>query len=287
MGMTGEFTVLMNPAHEHKLVFNPQIDPTPLASGEMEHYRCTICEKVYSDEKGEFRIRDEGSLVLEYKNEFIVDQDQLQDIVQQVNPGENVELPVPDGMTHLVLPSQALQEILNKESILEFILGNTVVQVDATALTTIHGQSGDAEVTVQVMQVAAQELKEPQKKALEERDVVYILSAEVRCGDVSIHDFGGGTVTVRMPFTPEPNMGYQVIYVADDGAVTIIPSKFENGHLCFSTGHFSEYAIVKDPAAPPAQTPEVSGKFPWVTVAAAAVILCGGTVLLIWKRRKK
>lgn len=287
MGVSVVFPIDLLPAHDHVMAFNPQRDPTPLTTGEMEHYRCLACNKAYADAKGEFRIRDEESLILEYKNEFIVDQNQVQDILQQVKPGENVNLPVPDGMTHVVLPPQALQEIVNKESTLELSLGDTIVQVDPAALTAILSQGGDTEVTLQVKQVAADTLKEPQKEALASRQVVYVLSARVLCGGNNIHDFGGGQVTLQVPFIPEPGMGYQVIYLADEGAVTPIPSTYDNGFLRFSTGHFSEYAIVKDASAPPMQSTEVpGGGFLWL-IPAALVILCGGGALLIWKRRKK
>lgn len=287
MGVSVDFPMDLQPAHEHVMAFNPQVDPTPLVPGEVEHYRCFACGKAYADEKGEFRIREED-LILEYKNEFIVDENQVQDIVQQAKPGENIKFPVPEEMTHVVLPPTALQEIVNKESTLEISLGETIVRIDPAALAAILSQGGDAEVTLQVQQVNTENLKEPQKQALVNRDVVYILSAKIFCGSNSIHDFGGGTVTVEVPFNPEPGVGYQVIYVADDGTVTTVPSTYDNGFLRFSTGHFSEYAIVKDPTAPPMQSQGTQhGDLGWLIPVAAVVIGCGAVALLIWKRRKK
>ena len=287
MGVVSTFPVVVEPAHEHEMAFNPHREPTPLAFGEMEHYRCLICEKAYSDEKGEFRIREE-ELILEYKNEFVVDQSQIQDIVQQTKPGENVSVPLPDGMTDVVLPHQALQEIVNKQGVLELALGDAIVHVDSTALTAILSQGGEVDVTLQVKQVTADMLKEPQKEALASQRVVYVLSAQVLCGSNNIHDFGGGQVTLQVPFTPESGKGYQVIHVADDGTVTATPSAYDDGLLQFSTGHFSEYAIVEDPTAPPMQTPdkETDSLF-WLIVVAGVVILIIVVVLFVWKRRKK
>lgn len=288
MGVAVEFTMVMTPGHNHEMVFQPVVDPTPQAPGMAEHYLCSICHKRYGDAEGMFRFYNERDLILEHKNEFIVDQNQAQDIVQQAKPGENVNLPVPEGMTHVVLPPAALQEIVNKENTLEFGLENAIVQVDPAALAAILSQGGNTEVTLQVQQVAAQALNASQQQALENRDVVCVLSAKVLCGENSIHDFGGGQVTLQIPFAPEPGMGYQVIYVADDGTVTVIPSTYADGFMRFSTGHFSEYAIVKDPEAPPVRPAEdPAGSLVWLipVIVVAAVGAAAG--LLIWKRRKK
>ena len=80
-------------------------------------------------------------------------------------------------------------------------------------------------------------------------------------------------------------MGYQIIYVAEDGSVTVVPHTYENGFLQFSTGHFSEYAIVKDPTAPPTQ--ETEGDFPWLIPVAGVAVVGAVAVCLAWKRRKK
>ena len=288
MGVSVEFLMDLLPAHEHVMAFNPHRDPTPFIPGEMEHYRCMVCQKVYADEKGEVRIRDEESLILEYENEFIVDQNQVQDIVQQVKPGENVHLPILDAVTKVELPTQILQEIVNKTGTLELALEQAIVQVDPAALEAILSQVGETQVTLQVEQVAAENLKALQQQVLENREVVHILSAQVLCGKHSIHDFGGGKVTLQVPFTPEQGMGYQVIYVADDGTVTPIPSTYDNGFLCFSTGHFSEYAIVKDPTAPPMQSSgEKNSSLLWLIPAAGVIVVGGIVTFLVWKRRKK
>lgn len=285
MGVSVEFPIHLSPAHDHVMAFNPYREPTPLVPGEAEHYRCLACEKAYWDEKGEQRIRNEEMLILEYKNEFVVDGNQVQDIVQQAKPGENVQLPVPDGLTHVILPTQALQEIVDKKGSLELTMEQAVVQVDATALETILSQGNAEEVTLQLQQVSTENLKKPQKQALETRDVVSVLSAKIFCGNNSIHDFGGGQVILRIPFTPESGMGYQIIYVAEDGSVTVVPHTYENGFLQFSTGHFSEYAIVKDPTAPPTQ--ETEGDFPWLIPVVGVAVVGAVAVCLAWKRRKK
>ena len=188
-------------------------------------------------------------------------------------------------MTHVILPTQALQEIVDRKGSLELTMEQAVVQVDATALETILSQGNAEEVTLQLQQVSTENLKKPQKQALETRNVVSVLSAKIFCGNNSIHDFGGGQVILRIPFTPEPGMGYQIIYVAEDGSVTVVPHTYENGFLQFSTGHFSEYAIVKDPTAPPTQ--ETEGDFPWLIPVAGVAVVGAVAVCLAWKRRKK
>ena len=38
-----------------------------------------------------------------------------------------------------------------------------------------------------------------------------------------------------------------VCYVADDGSISYIRAKYENGFVSFSTNHFSHYALVTTP----------------------------------------
>ena len=83
-------------------------------------------------------------------------------------------------------------------------------------------------------------------------------------------------------------MGYQVIYVADDGTTTPVPSTYEKGFLKFSTGHFSEYAIVKDPSAPPVQSPGTeSGGLLWLIPVTGAIIVSAVVAYFVRKRQRK
>jgi hypothetical protein len=42
----------------------------------------------------------------------------------------------------------------------------------------------------------------------------------------------------------EKFMNFEVIYVADDGKITVMPSKVEGEYLVFETDHLSYYSII-------------------------------------------
>ena len=67
----------------------------------------------------------------------------------------------------------------------------------------------------------------------------------------TIHEFNG-EVTVSIPYERPANMeGRQIIacYIANDGAVTYFPVKYENGVATFITTHFSAFAVLESCAA--------------------------------------
>ena len=65
------------------------------------------------------------------------------------------------------------------------------------------------------------------------------------------HEFNGN-VTVSVPYErPADTEGRQIVacYIADDGAITYFPVKYENGIATFTTTHFSTFAVLESRAA--------------------------------------
>ena len=66
-----------------------------------------------------------------------------------------------------------------------------------------------------------------------------------------IHEFNGN-VTVSVPYNRPANMERRQIiacYIADDGAITYFPVRYENGVATFTTTHFSMFAVMESRAA--------------------------------------
>ena len=96
---------------------------------------------------------------------------------------------------------------------------------------------------------------------MEEKEVHTILNLEAFAGETKITDFGGGKVTVSVPFElPEGKTGtnYYVAYVADDGSITAMPTTYADGILSFETTHFSSYVVLENKTVTPEPTPDPS-----------------------------
>jgi len=284
MGVAVDFPLEVTPGHTHQIEFVERREPTPEQDGMEAHYQCGICDKLYFDESGMDRIRDPQQLIIPYEpvdneNGFVVGEDALQDILQQLQPGERVELPVPDGIDAMLLSGDALQAFAQKGNIVQVALSWVSLQMDPQAMAAIANQAGTGQVAFHVQQVSREILQEPQRKALESYDAVCILSAEVLSGGANIHDFQGGAVTLRVPFAVRPNENYRVIYLADDGTVQEIPCQQIDNGIEFTTGHFSEYAIVRIAAE----------SFSWVLVGVAVLLAAVGVffAVLLKKRQKQ
>ena len=249
MGVSVDFPLTVEPGHTHQLTFVEKVEPSEEAEGTEEHYACGICGKLYRDAFATDRIRDPQELVLRYMGEnggeHVVDDAVLQDILQQLQPGESFELPVPEGMASVTVSTQTLQALAQQANTLQIPTQQGTVFLDPAVLAAIVSQANGENVKVELLKLDPAQLNEQQQTALRRHEAVHIISASVLCGDHYIHDFGGGSATVRIPFAAEPGSEYEVIYIADDGTVESVPSSYADGIMEFTTGHFSEYAIVR------------------------------------------
>ena len=82
-----------------------------------------------------------------------------------------------------------------------------------------------------------------------DKDLAMVLSAEIFAGTKEISNFGGGTVTVMVPFTlgeGESFDDYKVYYVDDEGKLTEVAATYEENALVLELEHFSEYVVVNE-----------------------------------------
>ena len=77
-----------------------------------------------------------------------------------------------------------------------------------------------------------------------------------------------GLVTVKIPLSPMyTGRTMNVYYIDDNGNVTLMPSKVENGYIIFEATHFSVYAVVeeKEKVVEPEEKPVTPDKQPDTT----------------------
>lgn len=132
--------------------------------------------------------------------------------------------------------------------------------VDNETLTTISSQFGDLEeedyeheIYIDASEITTRDLSDLQIASLEKRNPEMIVSIRIRDNYIyeDITSFGGGTVTLKIPFTPsEGNDGsdYTLVCAKEDGTLETIKTVYEDGYVIATLTHLSDYAIVKKTA---------------------------------------
>ena len=230
----------------------------------------------------------------------------------EITEGKDVVIDVTDTeekVSSVVIGSETVDKIADAETAVEIKLPDATVSFDKTAIGSIGTQAGETAVTIVAKEVEDTTLTTEQKAALEEKEVHAILNLEAFAGETKITEFGGGKVTVSVPFElPEGKAGtdYYVAYVADDGTITAMPTTYSDGVLSFETTHFSSYVVLENvtvnpptddttepdetppadttPEADPSnpQTGDNSMLFLWVTVM---LLSAAGLTVCLTKRR--
>ena len=208
----------------------------------------------------------ESLVVFEPKEEVTVENGTatVPDSSVEITEGEDVVIDVTDTeekVSSVVIGSETVDKITNAETAVEIKLPDATVSFDKTAIGSIGTQAGEAAVTIVAKEVEDTTLTTEQKAALEEKEVCAILNLEAFAGETKITEFGGGKVTVSVPFElPEGKTGtdYYVAYVADDGTITAMPTTYADGVLSFETTHFSNYVVLENVTVTPQPTPDPS-----------------------------
>lgn len=214
----------------------------------------------------------------------------------EITEGEDVVIDVTDTeekVSSVVIGSETVDKIADAETAVEIKLPDATVSFDKTAIGSIGTQAGETAVTIVAKEVEDTTLTTEQKAALEEKEVHAILNLEAFAGETKITEFGGGKVTVSVPFTlPEGKAGtdYYVAYIADDGTITAMPTTYADGVLSFETSHFSSYVVLENMTVTPEPTPDPSNPqtgdnsllFLWVIVM---LLSAAGLTVCLTKRR--
>ena len=172
------------------------------------------------------------------------------DSAVEIVEGEDVVIDVTDTdekAEGVVLAPETVEKITDAEAAVEIKLPDATVSFDAAAIGSIGEQAGETAVTIVAKEVKEETLNAKQTAALENQEVLVVLTLEAHAGDTKITNFGGGKVTVSVPFElPQGKSGkdFYVAYVAEDGTITAMPTTYADGMLTFETTHFSNYAVL-------------------------------------------
>lgn len=203
-----------------------------------------------------------------------------------------IELPMA-SIKHIV---EAAEEAHNDTEALQIDFPHGSVKLDDKALRAIIDTAGEETTATLVLEsVGTERLNDKQDAALDGQKVYGGYEAYLVCNNtgVRVSDFKGGVATLSVPFEISNGLKaekFAVWYVADDGTIEKLDTYYEDGHLVWDVGHFSDFIIVYEgdetPTTPGGvQTGDNSMIWLWVTMA---VVSAGAIFFLVfWKRRKK
>ncbi len=208
--------------------------------------------------------------------DIAVGKDTVIDVTDTAKKADSVEL-----------KAETVDKLADNETAVQIKLPDATVSFDKTAMGTIGQQAGQADVTIQAKKAAITDLNTAQKDALNKSNVVTFLSLEATAGQTKISDFGGGKVTISMPFivpAGKKAADFVVAYVADNGTVTEMPTTHGNNYIQFTTTHFSDYVVVEK-ATLPDSNPKTGDNGMFLLPVALLTVSLLGLAVCVTKRR--
>ena len=206
-----------------------------------------------------------------------------------------------EDVTKIVLPVTTVEMIVeaaeaahNDTEALQIDFPSGSVKLDDKTMRAIVEQAECNEVILVLEDVGETRLNEKQENAVKDWSIYGGYEAYLLCvkANKRISDFEGGVATLSVPFEIPNGLKaekFAVWYVADDGTTEKLDTRYENEHLVWNVGHFSDFIIVYEGDETPitpggAQTGDNSMIWLWVTIA----VVSAGMIffLVFWKRRK-
>lgn len=132
---------------------------------------------------------------------------------------------------------------------LEIKLSTGTVSLDADSMKTVAQQTGNSDLTLHLDSVKVTELNSAQQGAVKDLEIQVVLDAYFTAGNKRITDFGGGSATVKIPYTLKSGQkaaGIVVWYVDSKGERTQIRAGYDGKNVVFAVPHFSNYVIAYD-----------------------------------------
>lgn len=257
-------------AHDLKVV--EEKGATETEAGNIEYYTCSVCEKMFFDKEGTVEITNPNAVVIPATIEVVdgqatVSKAAVSDAIISAGESKDVVLAlgkVNETVTSVELTVVSLEEVASENKTLTVETSEARVTLDEKALESIIDKAGNNEsVIIEIVEIKEETLSEKQKEAIKEKEVAAVISATIISDGINFSDFGGGKVTVYIPFKLEEGTeakDYKLLYVADDGSIEEVATKYEGGCLVAELEHFSEYVVVKEVANAEGPTGAVEGE---------------------------
>ena len=203
-----------------------------------------------------------------------------------------IELPMA-SIRHIV---EAAEETHNEHEHLQIDFPQGSVTMDDKTLRAIIDTVGEETTAILVLEsVGTDRLNDKQDKALEGAKVYGGYEAYLVCNNTGIRvsDFKGGVATLSVPFEVPNGLKaekFSVWYVADDGTTEKLDTRYENEHLVWDVGHFSDFIIVYEgdetPITPEGPQTGDNSKL-WLWWLLLIVSFVGITVICIEQKKRR
>jgi len=197
-------------------------------------------------------------------------------------PGTHVQI----DQKEETLSREEVEQMVQTGSDMVVSWENVSVNLDPAAVAAV-AEAGDGDVTLKIVALDKGALNEKQQAAFEGKAFAGAVEIDLLCGQVDIHDLGGGKAQVKLPFQPEEGYrgeDYQVFWVSEDGQLEEMETTYADGYLSFTTDHFSTFVILRPLAA-------AAGPSDWWLIPVVAAVVLGAaalvTVFLLKKKKKR
>lgn len=144
----------------------------------------------------------------------------------------------------VTVPASVMKAVAKAEAPVSLQTPVADLKLDVKVLETLQA-NGAKDVVVSAGAADSTALPKAAQEALAGRPIYDI---SITAGGKSVSQFGGGTVTVALPYTPAPGEDSSALvacWVKEDGTTEVLrSSSYKDGKLTFSTPHLSTYAIV-------------------------------------------
>jgi hypothetical protein len=174
-----------------------------------------------------------------------------EDIIRNSTGVATIDLSQAANATTAVLPGNTLGALASANLALELKLPQGAVSFSPQAARSIAAQAISGSLSLEIRPVPPAALNARQQAAVGSAPVYEI---NLTSGSRNITGFGGGLVTVALPYTLKPGenpAGVTVWYLDGDGNVQRMNSMYDvrTQTVIFTTDHFSRFFITYDPKA--------------------------------------
>ena len=262
----------------------PETTPTATPAPEMpKEADTTITEIVVKEEV----VEAVKETVTVKEGTATVEKETIEAVVEASKEETTVVLPLAQSTEDVVnkaeISTEALEAVAEAEKDIVIELTDVTVKLDADTVKAIAEQAQGKTVEIRAVETEKQYLTEEQHIVLENKDVAVVITVQIFSDGQYIGDFKGGKATIKLPFHPAEGKNgkdHAVYFVADNGETTKVPSEFVDGHMIFTTSHFSDYVIVYEGDVITGETQTVVPETPVTETAAFPVLPVVIVVLL-------
>ena len=226
-----------------------------------------------------------------------VDKAAVEAIVEASGEEDMVVLPLTQTTENVVnkaeIDTESLAEIAEdgRDIILQFT--DATVKLEAETVKAITEQANGKTVEIRAVEIEVHHLNDHQQKEMEDVDHALILQLQVFSDGEYIRNFDNGKATIMVPFEIEEGTyieDYSVYFIDDNGVLHDVAYEYVDGHMIFTTVHFSEYVIAHHakaevPETVVPETPQTENSLPIIPIILA--VIAAILFIFILARKKK